>query len=942
MVRGRGIFAAAAALIVALPMTFQSAEASGSGQLGDLTGPWRLFVDDYPVAAKSNITRSYHQFAKYVKEPANPGLVIRANQDYLSPWEGTCIYVYGSVLPNETGGGYRMWYHSLPGDGDYYRLLYATSQDGIAWTKPPLGIVSWGGSTANNIFIRRGKRDHIPSVIHTPWDSNPSRKYRMLNFDGVASGYMGAYSADGIHYTNVQSTPIVTGGGDVGQFVWDPHDSKYQAYIKVNVDVRGMRRRAVGYTSTPVFESWTGPQLILAPDDVDDRWATGLQRTHFYGLSGFAYESMYIGFLWIFRATDSTGYNDGHIFVEVVSSQDGVHWTREEAPEGGLRPAILANGPTGSWDWGMIFTTNHPLVEDVDGDTVTDSIKLYYGGVDETHYGPQPWYGNIGLATLRKDGFASLDAGSEIGTITTKRLSGASGALHVNCNAAGGWLKMEVLDADGNVVPGYSQAECTVLQSDGVDQVVSWGPQVELPAVDPLRLRFMLQNASVYSFKAGDNVQVLEEPAGPTFASVYTFEDYAGTTAPDQVWQDGSQSLTFQNAVSVDTEPTRAAFGEHSAIFSTSSGKLTALEIQGSTDLGTQFTLAAIVKPSVNRLMRLFSAYDGMGSVKGTELVFNFDPSLSIRTLNLTVRGVSTVSNVITYPQNQYYHLAATYDDGIVKFYFDGSPAGEARAGGGSPIVLERNLRIGQDSFVDPGYGFVGQIDDIVVIRRVLSPADILTLKQNGAAALFGIGGVPGDFNGDGQIDAADCAIIKNAKGQTLDSPGFIAAADFDRDGLVGNEDAGTWLVLYRDFVHDPAAPDPCDLWLADTDGDGVIDIADNCPWTPNHDQADSDGDGHGDACDACPGTVQGSPVDASGCPPPILGDLDRDGDVDMADFGQLQVCLTGAGHFQLAGTCLQADTNHDGDVDRDDVIAFKQCRSGSGVPAGSNCLQVP
>jgi len=53
-------------------------------------------------------------------------------------------------------------------------------------------------------------------------------------------------------------------------------------------------------------------------------------------------------------------------------------------------------------------------------------------------------------------------------------------------------------------------------------------------------------------------------------------------------------------------------------------------------------------------------------------------------------------------------------------------------------------------------------------------------------------------------------------------------------------------------------------------------------------------------------------------------------------------VCLTGAGHFQLAGTCLQADTNHDGDVDRDDVSAFKQCRSGSGVPAGSNCLQVP
>ena len=33
-----------------------------------------------------------------------------------------------------------------------------------------------------------------------------------------------------------------------------------------------------------------------------------------------------------------------------------------------------------------------------------------------------------------------------------------------------------------------------------------------------------------------------------------------------------------------------------------------------------------------------------------------------------------------------------------------------------------------------------------------------------------------------------------------------------------------------------------------DTDGDGVLDDADNCPAVPNPDQADSDGDGVGDA----------------------------------------------------------------------------------------------
>ncbi|MBL7189880.1 MAG: thrombospondin type 3 repeat-containing protein [Phycisphaerae bacterium] len=60
---------------------------------------------------------------------------------------------------------------------------------------------------------------------------------------------------------------------------------------------------------------------------------------------------------------------------------------------------------------------------------------------------------------------------------------------------------------------------------------------------------------------------------------------------------------------------------------------------------------------------------------------------------------------------------------------------------------------------------------------------------------------------------------------------------------------------------------------VTDSDGDGVYDSLDNCPWTPNPDQADSDEDGVGDICDNCPETYN-----------PDQGDFDADGLGDSCD----------------------------------------------------------
>ena len=52
---------------------------------------------------------------------------------------------------------------------------------------------------------------------------------------------------------------------------------------------------------------------------------------------------------------------------------------------------------------------------------------------------------------------------------------------------------------------------------------------------------------------------------------------------------------------------------------------------------------------------------------------------------------------------------------------------------------------------------------------------------------------------------------------------------------------------------------------FADTDGDGVLDREDNCPYDANPDQLDSDDDGIGDACDNCPNRANPAQTDSAG-----------------------------------------------------------------------------
>lgn len=493
-----------------------ASSASAANSLSDLTGPWQLFVDNSIVSTKSGLTRTYHAFDKYAGNP-----VLQADK----PWEGESTFVSGTVLPTEDYSGYRMWYRTYgPGPVN----CYATSTDGIHWTKPSLGIVSYNGSTANNMLAAA-----TGSVMHTPFNTNQSRRYTF--FGTQSAEYVGGWSSDGIHWTSVPNNPLMP-NADAGHAVWDPLLGRYLAYVKRAGFPNGLQVRAVAFSQTTDFTSWPDPYLIMMPDAWDDRWVPPgtIQRTHFYGLCAFAYESTYLGLLWIFRATDSEGYYDGPMFVEIISSRDGIHWTREE----GDRPPTLPLGPAGAWDDGILETALHPLKE---GST----LKLYYGGWDVSHGSAGNGHAKVGLATLRKDGFASLDAGPAEGSITTRKLPRVSGPLHVNYRTTGGSLKVEVLDQSGLVIPGYSRNDCTILQSDSTDQVVTWTGGQNLPAPPGLmRFRFILQNASIYSFNSGGAIATVTGPS--IIQQPLPLTACPGTTTTFTVQATGTGALTYQ------------------------------------------------------------------------------------------------------------------------------------------------------------------------------------------------------------------------------------------------------------------------------------------------------------------------------------------------------------------------------------------------------------
>lgn len=403
------------------------------------------------------------------------------------PWEGsTCCYV--TVFRDNDL--FRMYYrgsdYDIPTQKSTHPELacYAESRDGITWTRPNLGLFEFGGSKDNNIvWTGVGSHNFTPFKDANP-DCAADAKYK--GFVGGEGGLLPIKSPDGIHWELMQDTPVITLGDFDSQNLafWD---TERKCYVDYHRRGRNGVRDIMTCTSQD-FINWTEPVYLdygdTPPEHLYTNAITQYHRApHF--LVGFpkrfvpervAVEHPY------------PGVSDG-VFM---SSRDGVNFKRWT--QAFIRPGLQKErwvNRNNMTAWGILETA--PAEEGLPPELSVYSSESYY----------MP--GNrIRRFTLRLDGFVSARAGYPAGEMLTRPLLFAGNRLVLNyATSAAGSVKVEVQDPAGNAIPGFALADCEPLYGDEIAGAVKWtgGPDLGALAGQPVRLRFVMMDADVYSLQ---------------------------------------------------------------------------------------------------------------------------------------------------------------------------------------------------------------------------------------------------------------------------------------------------------------------------------------------------------------------------------------------------------------------------------------------------------
>ncbi len=471
-----------------------------------------LLVDDHDILYRAGMQRVLQPLTRHGQNPLLGG---RAK-----PWEiaiGWC-----SVYCNPATGLYQLWYQAFAGHTAQQRshrcvVCYAESADGIHWQKPNLGLYAFHDEPATNIVLlaNGGYSDRYSNaVVVDPADPDPARRYKMAYFDFSYAGdqeYPGlsvAFSPDGIHWTKHPAAPLLKAAyGNLGDPVpyaddlnqpwanplaisdaidvfWDPRQQCFVIYHKLwfdGPDGAMYWKHGMGRTQSEDFIHWSPPQLILTSDEFDPPWV------EFHHSPVFYYNDCYFALLQILNRSENGGVMD----CELAISRDGLHWQRPFR-----QPFFLPRNRAGEFDSGSILTNGTPVL-------LGDEFRFYYGGYSQGATGADDYSltTGVGLATLARDRFVALRPLDQRGQITLKPLELATGhSLTVNANAQTGAIYVELLNAEGRRIPGFSRADAQPITGDDLRHDVRWRDR-DLSHVPPgpVILRIYVEGADLFA-----------------------------------------------------------------------------------------------------------------------------------------------------------------------------------------------------------------------------------------------------------------------------------------------------------------------------------------------------------------------------------------------------------------------------------------------------------
>ncbi|MBO5416202.1 MAG: glycosyl hydrolase family 32 [Clostridia bacterium] len=464
----------------------------------------QLFVDDFLIES-TDLTRAYYEAVKYEYNP----VFYPETREELTGGDR------GSPSVGATSGGlwydmedklYKMWYES----GWNGLLSYATSENGVDWVRPDIG--------GSNVVLRRQQVDSY--VVWIDYDAPASEKYKLMvrsagDRDSVNAKPVLYTSGTGTNWNKIgQAGPT----DDRTTFFYNPFTKKWVFSIRAsakrsenpfyyNGEPTGGRYRKYHdgdtFLSAAKWDTWDEPVDWLTPDDGDISYSNinpMPKHPQIYNFDSIAYESLMIGMFEMWYGPENEYINASGwpkiCEIQAGFSRDGFHYERPNR-----KALIPATQKQGTWDYGYLSPMGGGMI------VYDNEIRIYYTGFSGYWYVDgeriqNPYAGGcIGYATLRRDGFASMNG---TGTLTTKPLTVTKDVkyLFVNTNSQGGAIKAEILDTAGNVIEGYSAADCTAITDNTAKVKFTWKGENDLSMLEgkQFKVRFYLNNAQLYSF----------------------------------------------------------------------------------------------------------------------------------------------------------------------------------------------------------------------------------------------------------------------------------------------------------------------------------------------------------------------------------------------------------------------------------------------------------